>query len=108
MSVGLFYPILNQSSPVPIYINSVWFNDLIQFMATHNIKIITKKHICNFPQKVKDKFIMGNVMRLHLPTFKLIQIDEFRIHLQLSYLSNLIMSNSKDDYPEFPNERKPK
>ena len=101
VSSGLPYPILSQPNPAPNYINNVWFQDLIQFMADNNIKIITQDFFCNRPQRKNDKCIMYEIIKQKLTINQLIQINACRIHLQVSFISDMTRPNGKDIFSEF-------
>ena len=45
------------------YANSTWIQDLLHFMHTYNIKIVTKQYISLTLQRINDKCIMDEVLQ---------------------------------------------
>ena len=70
-------------------------------MAENNIKIITKDFFCNHPQRKNDKCIMEEIIKKEITIKQMIQINACRLHLQVSFISDMTRPNSKEIFTEF-------
>ena len=92
---GVKEPLLAKSNKQINYTSSGWFQDIIDFLYKHNISIFTKEFINIKSQRKNDKYIMGEILQLHLSNTSLIQINSCRIYLEVLYLSDMIDPNGK-------------
>ena len=69
------------------YVSSIWFGDLVEFMPTHKIKVVTEKCISLNMQRSNDGCIMDEILRLNLTKHKLIRINACRLYLQITHLT---------------------
>ena len=67
ISAGLIGQILTNPSINVNYINSIWFNDLLYFMAESNITIYTTEFLTVNFQRNNDRSIMSEISKLNLP-----------------------------------------
>ena len=101
MVSSVFWFTISNINPAPNYINNVWFQDLIQFMVDNNIKTITQDFFCNRPQRNNDKCIMYEIIKQKLTIKQLIQINACRIHLPVSFISDMTRPNGNDIFSDF-------
>ena len=69
--------------------NSIWLQDLINFMATSRIKIFTTTFLTANHQRKNDKSIMVEISKMKLSKQSNIQINECRLYLQVATLSDI-------------------
>ena len=71
------------------YINSIWFHDLLHFVAEFHIIIYTTEFLIVNYQRNNDKNIMSAIGKLHLSKQHNIQINACRLYFQVSTLSDI-------------------
>ena len=72
ISLGISTQALANSPKGCNYVSSMWFQDLLEFMLTLKIKVVTEKFISFNMQRSNDKCIMDDILRLHLTKHELI------------------------------------
>ena len=72
------------------YINSIWFHDLILFMATSHINIYTTDFLTVNLQRNNDRSIMSEINNLNLPKQQKIELNACRLYLQVATLSDIV------------------
>ena len=77
----IFVPCLDIYQPV------IWFKDIITFIYKYNVKIVTSIFFEIKYQREHDKFIMNKMEQQAL----------FQKNLNTSYLSDMCLSNRKDN-----------
>ena len=65
LSAGLTGQLLVNPSIKVNYVNIIWFQDLLNFMATSQIKLFTTPFLTANHQRKNDKRIMSEVSKLH-------------------------------------------
>ena len=90
ISAGITGQILSNPSMKVNYINSIWFNDLIQFMAKSHISIYTNDFLTVNLQRNNDRSIMSEINNLNLPKQQKIQLNACRLYLQVPTLSDIV------------------
>ena len=71
------------------YVNSIWLQDLLNFMATSQIKIFTTTFLTANRQHKNDKSIMVEVSKMKSSKQSNIQINACRLYLQVATLSDI-------------------
>ena len=95
LSAGVEDSILTKPNNLINYTNSIWFQDVTEFIYKHNISIFTKAFISTKGQRKDDKCMMQEIIKLHLPKTSLIQLNSCRIYLNISHLSDMLDPNGK-------------
>ena len=90
VSAGLTRQILSNPSIKVNYINSIWFNDLLYFMAESHIAIYTNDFLTVNLQRNNDRSMMSDINKLNLPKQQKIQINACRLYLQVATLSDIV------------------
>lgn len=90
MSLGLPGQTLANLSPPPLYIQSTWLNDLINFVYEQEIKVMTRRYYYCKSQRKNNKNTIEGILQLKLKTQHIIQIEACRIYLQVAYLSDMV------------------
>ena len=82
-------------------VSSIWFQDLLHFMHTQNLKMVTKMYISLTLQRINDKYIKDEVLQSNMTKNKMIQISAGRILLRVIYLSDITKPDGKTTNPLF-------
>lgn len=72
------------------YINSIWIQNLLDFMEQFQIQIFTTTFFSINYQHQNDKCIMKEVCKLKWPKQKSIQLNACRMYLQVATLGDII------------------
>ena len=107
ISAGLTGQILANPSTKVNYINSIWFNDLLYFMAKSQITIHTNDFFSVNLQRNNDQSIMSEINKLHLSKQQKIQINACRLYLQVATLSDIVNPDGKTINQHFLEVKKP-
>ena len=68
----------------------VWFDDLLHFMAESYITIYTTEFLTLHFQRNNDRSIMSEISKLNLPKQQNIQLNAYRLYLQVVTLSDIL------------------
>ena len=90
LSAGLIGKILVNPSTQVNYVNSIWLQYLLNFMGTSQIKIFTTIFLTANHQRKNDKSIMVKISKINLSKQSNIQINTFRLYLQVATLSDIV------------------
>ena len=82
LTTGVEEPLLANRNKQINYRRSGWFQDIINFLYEDNISIFTKEFINIKNHRKNDKYIIGEILQLHLSRTSLIQINSCRIYLK--------------------------
>ena len=107
ISAGLSGQILSNPSKKVNYINSIWFNDLIQFMAEYHITIYTIDFLTMNLQRNNDRSIMSEINKLHFSKQQKIQLNACRLYLQVATLSDIVNPDGRTIHQHFLEVTKP-
>ena len=107
VSAGLTGQILSNPSKQVNFVNSIWFQDLISFMATSNIRIYTTDFFTVNLQRNNDRSIMSEINKLNLPKQQKIQINACRLYLQVATLSDIVNPDGRTINQHFMEVKKP-
>ena len=72
------------------YVSSIWFNNLLQFMTKNKITIVFANTLQFNIQRQNDKCIMDELTRGSSSHKQLIQINAYRLYLNIIHLSNTV------------------
>ena len=89
------------------YVSSIWFDNLLQFMAKNKITIVLANTLRFNIQKRNDKCIMDELTRGLFSIKQLIQLDVCRIYLNIIHLSDIVNPDEKTLNHNFLIECKP-
>ena len=95
ISAGLIGQILSNPSIKVNYFSSIWFNDLIHFMAESHITIYTTYFLTVNLQRNNDQSIMSEINKLNLRKQQKIQLNACRLYLQVTTLSDIVNSDGR-------------
>ena len=101
ISAGLTGQILSNPSTKVNYINSIWFSDLIQFMAESHITIYTTDFLTVNLQRNNDRSIMSEINNLNLPKQQKIQLNACRLYLQVATRSYIVDPDGRTIHHHF-------
>ena len=107
ISAGLTVQILSNPSKKVNYINSIRFNDLIQFMTESHISIYTTDFLIVNLQRNNDQSIMSEINNLNLPKHQKIQLNACRLYLQVATLSDIVNPDGRTINQHFLEVTKP-
>ena len=107
LPAGLIGQILVNPSTQVNYVNSIWIQYLIIFMATSQIKIFTTTFLTSNHQRKHDKSIMVEMSKIKLSKQNNIQINACRLYLQVATLSDITNPDGKTINHHFLETNKP-
>ena len=107
ISAGLIGEILVNPSNQVNYVNCIWFQDLIIFMATSQIKIFTVTFLTSNHQRKNDKTIMVEISKMKLSKQSNIKINTCRPYLQVATLSDITNPDGRSINHHFLEGNKP-
>ena len=95
LSSGLNKYILQNPNQRSSYVSSIWFNNLLQFMAKNKITIVLANTLQFNIQRRNDKCIMDELIRGSSSYNQLIQINACRLYLNIIHLSDIFNPDGK-------------
>ena len=107
ISAGLTEQIFTNPSINVNYINSIWFNDLLYFMAESHITIYTAEFLTVNFQRNNNRSIMSEISKLNLPKQQHIQLNACRLYLQVATLSDIVNPDGRTINHHFLDVTKP-
>ena len=104
---GLTEQILVTPSIKVNYVNSIWLQDLLNFMESSQISIFTTTFFTTTLQRENNKSIMSEVRKLNLCKQSNIQINACRVFLQVATLIDIPNPDGKSVNYHFLEGTKP-
>ena len=95
LSSGISKSILQNPNQRFSYVSSIWFNNLLQFMAKNKITIVLANTLQFNIQRRNNKCIMDKLTRGSSSHNQLIQINACRLYLNIIHLSDIVNPDGK-------------